>query len=72
MGLSARKCPGWQQGSKGDCSKWPSPPSFCITMGNMALQLRGELGMLSYGMQQKRSLPQELKPFGAGDGVERR
>lgn len=51
MGMLARKRPGWQQSSESDCSKRASTPSFCITVGSVALQPRGEPGMLSHGMQ---------------------
>lgn len=51
MGVLARKRPGWQQSSESDCSERASTPSLCITVGSVALQPRGKLGMLSHGMQ---------------------
>ena len=41
MGMSVRKCPGWQQGSKGDCSKW--------TFATVILHRRGECGPSAEG-----------------------
>ncbi|KFR11002.1 SUN domain-containing protein 2, partial [Opisthocomus hoazin] len=71
-------------GANGSPALWPSGSRAVPVPGagdltaldqvrlSKALQPWGELGMLSHGTRQKMSLPQELKPFEAGEGAERR